>query len=337
MEKKSAINIDNIIFVCSVIALAIYSIFYNKMNPILLTVILTAFILVKSISEGAIDFDFKFCILVEIFLVKGMLDQMMGRPEVTYTTMVLPILMYMFGKLLIVSGSMYKRLYISLGVLTAGNTIVGLVSGYLTSKSPFASQGYYSVAFAGDVPFVSKTTFLFSFIFAVVAIVILVFVKIYESMTDQVKKKANFILKLAAVVVAIVFIFVYFKSDRFEAFKVGLYYMSQKPLGNFAYYLPFVIGGDSTKNMWGDFGRDYGVLIFLSLLIFFALTIWDAIKLWKNKQVPTTAKAWLLLLFVTMNIFYFVDSGAYIIQPLWYMGLMINGMISVVCKYETNN
>ena len=348
MEKiKSKITIANIIFVMACGFLAFYGLYYNSLSNVWVMVATIAFLLFPSFYVGRLRFDINFCFLMETFFVKAMLDQHTGRAWMVPTTMAMPMLTYLFGKLLVAEKAdvknadetgkvQFTKTYIAMGALSLGTLVLGLINWRLTSKSPVRIFGYYSVAFMGDTFYTNNLTYYFNFIFAgsfVVAALVWLFYKLTDKHEGFVKARP-FILAGLFVIGLVGFVIKYVRTERFLAFKEGVYLIVTKHWGNFGLDLTY---NNSTSNMWLDYGRDYGILVFVTLFIFFILTLKDAIKLALNKHVNIFCKALLLAAYIGLNIYYFVEAFAYQFAYLWYLGLIVCGIISEVSHNELYN
>ncbi|SHJ48818.1 hypothetical protein SAMN02745725_02660 [Pseudobutyrivibrio xylanivorans DSM 14809] len=339
-------KLAKIIFILACAFLAFYGLYYNSLSTVWLMVVTIPFILYQSIYVGHLRFDINFCFLMETFFVKAMLDQHIGKQDIVPTTMAIPMLMYLFGKLLVAKRDYnfigkkkrqkdYSRVKVLAvtSALTIGITVLGLLNFILTRKSPIAVLGYYNVAFTGNTFYTDKLAFCFNYIFAgcfAVAGLIWFVYRISEKNETVVKARPYVMLGVSAAV-AIGFAVKYIRTERFAALKEGIHLIITKHWGNFGLDLTH---NNSTSNMWLDYGRDYGILVFVTLFIFFILTIKDAVKLAANKKVDIFLKSLLLFMFIGTNVYYFVDSFAYQFPYYWYLGLVICGLISEVADWE---
>ncbi len=332
---KQHLSMANIMFLIACVFVAFYGLKYNTISNVWVMVVTIPYILVASLLVGRLRFDINFCFLMETFFVKAMLDQHTGRSWMVPTTIAMPMLAYLFGMLLATPKEDGKdfdvevRTGIALGALTFGTTILGVLNYLLTKKTPEFEQGLYSVAFTHGNMHTYTIMFLFNFIFIVSLVAALCVTWFYAIMSKstETRKIRKLVLTAGAILFSVVFLVWYLHTNRYTAMKEGLWLLIHNHWGNFA---GSVIGPTTTGNMWLDYGREYGILVFITLFIFLILTIKDAIKLACNKQVGIFVKSYLLILFVGLNIFYFVEMSAYVYTYLWYIGLMINGMISGV-------
>ncbi len=326
--------IHNIVFIVFCMLLAIYGLYYNSVENLWIMFAVVPFIVYQSIYVKHINFDINFCFLMETFLVKAVMDQQIGKADIVPTTMVLPMLMYLFGKL-IITDKKYpkKRTIISLGALTIGVSLLARINYILTKESPIGSLGYYSVAFKGDTLYTNKATFLFNFAFLgslILASIVFVLYKVL-SKNEKASKLRPIIVLILGIIAVLLGWFKYVKTENFAAFKEGVQLITTKHWGNFGLDLTH---NNSTYNMWLEYGRDYGILVFATLFIFFILTLKDAVKLVLNKNVDIFIKSWIIVLFAAINVYYFVDATAYTYPCIWYVGLIVCGMLSVVATWE---
>ena len=310
---------------------------------------------------GRLKFDINLAFLMETFFIKAMLDQHIGKEAIVPTTMAIPMLMYLFGKLLaarvvdfgeaetetnekaianlankshiIFKTSKTVSANITMLALAVGTLILGLLNFNLTRKSPVAIMGYYSVAFTGDTFYTDVLAYYFNFIFmlAIIAGLLTYFVYKLTDSNDLIKRYRGLALAVIYVLLLIAVAVKYIGTERFLAFKQGVGLMITQHWGNFGLELTY---NNSTSNMWLDYGRDYGILVFGTLLVFFILTIKDLIKLAINKNVGIFAKTVIILAFTGTNIYYFIDSFAYIYPQYWYVGLIVCGVLSEAAKVE---
>lgn len=330
---KNKNTIINIIFVMACMFLAFYGLYYNSLANIWVMVVTIPVILVLSLYAGKLRFDINLLFLMETFFVKAMLDQHTGREAIVPTTIAMPMLMYLFGKVL-VTDKPIKKSVIVVGSITAGTTVLGLLDWYLTKRSPIYPMGYYSVAFTGDTFYTNNLAFYFNFVFAIGFIVAAIVWASYK-VTDKkesIVKYRGLIFLVIYILGLLGFVIKYVRTERFLAFKEGVHLIITKHWGNFGLDLTY---NNSTSNMWLDYGRDYGILVFVTLFIFFILTIKDVIKLVLNKKVDIFTKTLLVTIYTFVNIYYFVDSFAYQFAYLWYIGLVVCGVISEVSHFGT--
>lgn len=331
MNSKYKNLLSNLILVIGWIFIAFYGLYYNSFNNMWIMVFTVPFILVRSCLLGKLHFDINLLFLMETFFIKAMLDQHIGKEAIVPTTMALPMLMYLFGKLL--AADTGKKVNISVLALTFGISILGMINAFLTSKSPVKVMGYYSVAFTDNTFYTDALSYYFNFIFIAAVVVGLIIFLIYKK-TDGIEAILKFRGLILAFLLAITMFVItvkYIKTENFLAFKQGVGLMITKHWGNFGLDLTY---NNSTSNMWLDYGRDYGILVFGTLFIFFILTIKDVIKLAVNKNVGIFTRTTLIIAFIGTNIYYFTDSFAYIYPQYWYIGLVVCGMISEVAKNE---
>ena len=344
--QKNKIIFNKLVFILACLFLLFWSLYYYSLNNIYIMVITISFILYQSLQVKELRFDINLCFLMETFFVKAMLDQHTGKAAMVPTTIALPMISYLFGKLLVVDNqteksnvdSMFskeKRAFMSIGAITIGVTILGILNYRLLRKLSLVSTGYYPVAFTNNAFFTNKLTFLFNFIFLTswgVAIAIWVFYKMTDKLEKQKKAQVRLtFISLPLVLALIVGIAMYVKTENYLAFKEGVYFIITKHWGNFGLDLTH---NNSTSNMWLDYGRDYGILVFITLFIFLLLTVKDALKLAMNNEVNIFIKSWVLILFIIINVYYFVDATAYVYQGIWYLGLVVCGVLSEMSNWS---
>ncbi len=331
---RENINIHNIVFILASVLLAVYGLYYNSVDNLWVMVVTVPFIIYQSLYVKHIKFDINFCFLMETFFVKAVIDQHIGKADMVPTTMALPMLVYLFGKLIVADKKPQRKdVIISLGAYSMGATFLAGINYILTRKSPIGAKGFYSVAFKGDTLYTNKATFLFNFAFAGAFVVASLILVLYRVLSKNVKviRLRPFILTVLTLLAGAVGMSKYVKTESFAAFKEGVQLITTKHWGNFGLDLTH---NNSTYNMWLEYGRDYGILVFATLFIFFLLTIKDAIKLALNKNVDIFIKSWIIVLFLAINVYYFVDATAYVYPCIWYVGLIVCGMLSEVANWE---
>lgn len=359
---KSKTNIKNGLFLVLCLVLVHYGLYYGILTNVRVMIIAGVFIVARSIYLTRIPFDINMLFLFEGFVVKALLDQHTGKAWKVPTTLAMPVLMYLFGKYLVAVRSTKKTKTVTkitpegpvkaevanptvektTGVFTAceravlsafsvaiGMTIYGLMNYHLTRENQvIARMGYYFLAFR-DGEFSSKNTFLFSFIpvaSIVVAILVFVFYKL-AAKNQRLNKIKHFVLLGVFIVISIIAIRIYVGDIRFEAFKEGVHLMVMQHWGNFTFT---VLELDTSGNMWLDYGRESGIMVLIPILIFFGLTIKDTIQLALNKSVGIFTKTLLITAFVLFNVYYFIESDAFVFQFYWFVGLAVSGAISVL-------
>ena len=333
MEKKLEINTSNIILILGWLSLLLYGLYYNSVNNILIIAVTVLFILFRCVQLRQIRFDITFVFLMEAFLIKAILDLHIGKDAIVPTTMAIPMLLYLYGKLLVANtscniddGAQELRANISMLFLGIGVSVLGIINFWLTRKSPIKSMGYYSVAFTNDKFYTDAFTYYFNFIFVLAYLIAAIMFLFYKFSNNSRFIKIIRVLLIAIVVVIIsIFAYKYTTTERFAALKQGISLIVEKPWGNFGLELTY---NNSTCNMWLDYGRDYGVLVFGPLLVFQILTFINLVKLTLNKNIGIFTKTLFLVVFCGINIYYFTDPFAYANPQYWYIGLVIYGMVS---------
>lgn len=359
---KSKTNIKNGLFLILCLVLVHYGLYYGILTNVRVMIIAGIFIIARSIYLTRIPFDLGMLFLFEGFVVKAMLDQHTGKAWKVPTTLAMPVLMYLFGKFVVAVRPTKKtktvtkitpegpaevevanptaektagvftsseRAVLSLIAVSIGMTIYGIMNYRLTQGNQIiARMGYYFLAFR-DGEFSSKNTFLFSFIplvSIVVAFLAFAFYKLVAK-NERVNKIKHFVLLGVFVVIALIAIRIYVGDIRFEAFKEAVHLMVVQHWGNFNFT---VLELDTSGNMWLDYGRESGIMVLVPILIFFGLTIKDTIQLALNKAVGIFTKTLLISAFVLFNVYYFIESDAFIFQFYWFIGLAVSGAISVL-------
>ena len=220
--------------------------------------------------------------------------------------------------------------------LALGQAIVGLVDVRLTHASPIWPLGYYSVAFLGDTVYTNRITMYANFIMPlslmVAAIVWLIFkwagagdsqrAVSQESGSKRVVLVKKMILA-AGILAALAFGICYFRSIHFQALKEAAALMVTEHWGNFHFT---VLDTDTSGNMWLDYGRESGIMVFAPLFIFFLLTIKDVVRMMREHRATVFVKAFVLISFVLWNIYYWMDATAFIYPYYWFFGLFVSGV-----------
>ena len=337
--KKS---FDYIAIIVSSLIMCWYGIYYYSIpNKTLMSAMICA-IVIMCLNLKQIRFDLTFCFLMETFFVKAVLDQQTGKADIVPTTMAVPMLVYLFGKLFASLSDKHGArnnksretfALMGLGMLSIGTTIHGLLN-YRASKNLELIKMDYYTEFKDISIVVEKLTYQFNYSFLLAFFIALVVALIFYFAKKN--SKINILAKIAvfaaAVVVIIKFIAYYTKTTRYLALLEGIHLITTKHWGNFGLDLTYK---NSTSNMWLDYGRDYGILVFGTLFIFFIFTIKDLILLLFNKSVSVFMKTLLVCAFVLTNVYYFIDSRAYLYPCYWYVGLIICGIISEFSHMST--
>ena len=204
-------------------------------------------------------------------------------------------------------------------------------------------MGYYSVAFTNNTFYTDKFTYYFNYIFVLAFIIAgIVFVICKYNSNQFIRKHIRILFTIILVFFIIVLVRKYAGTEYFLAFKQGVALILEKPWGNFGLDLSF---NNSTSNMWLEYGRDYGVLVFGTLFIFLSLTVSDLIRLVLNKNISIFTKTLFVVVFCGINIYYFIDAFSYTNPQYWYIGLIICGIINELankslqtsCEFDITN
>jgi len=334
MEKQ--INkIKYIPFILDLIAIFLYGLFYYAIDEKQTAIVVAILILVTLLFIKKLRFDINICFLVETFIVKLTLDQQIGNAEYVSTSIVMPILVYLFGKLFVAIPNLQKnnneivvKRYAVVGILllTIGTFIHGLLNYKYSLNLGLIDKNYFT-EFKDITIVVDRVTYNFNYIFICSLIIALVMMCVFYFAKKNNRTRILAITCTIAIVIIIIirFLMWYVGTTRFLALQEGIHLMTTKHWGNFGLDLTYK---NSTSNMWLDYGRDYGILVFGTLFIFFILSIKDAVLLVLNKNISVFTKSFLLCSFVLTNVYYFIDSRAYLYPCYWYVGLIICGMLS---------
>ena len=336
------LTMGNVVYLIACLCIAFWGLYYNSLSNIWLMAFAIIFIIFQSIRVGKIRVDINLLFLAETFFIKAMFDQHIGKADIVPTTMALPMLMYLLGKLLVLDKDSKTedtlgetiRANIAFSFLTLGTSLLAVLDYRLTRKSPVASMGYYSVAFTNDTFYTNAASYYFNFIFIgcfILSVLVWLFYKLTYN-KEKIVKIRPYILLFAALASILTILLKYVKTERYLALKQGVQLITTRHWGNFGGDLTY---NNSTSNMWLDYGRDYGILVFITLFIFLIITVKDTVKLACNKNVGIFCKTFLVSSFIAVNTYYFIDSFAYMYPYLWYIGLVINGMISVMAYKDT--
>ena len=337
--KKSG---EYIVFGLVSLLMLFYGLYYYNVSNMTVIVAVAFAIALMCVIVKRIRFDMTFCFLMETFFVKAVLDQQTGKADIVPTTMAVPMLMYLFGKLFASLSDKHGTrnnksretfALIGLGMLSIGTTIHGLLN-YRASKNLELIKMDYYTEFKDISIVVEKLTYQFNYSFLLAFFIALVVALIFyfAKKNNKINILSKIVVFAAAVVVIIKFIVYYTKTTRYLALLEGIHLITTKHWGNFGLDLTYK---NSTSNMWLDYGRDYGILVFGTLFIFFILTIKDLILLLFNKSVSVFMKTLLVCAFVLTNVYYFIDSRAYLYPCYWYVGLIICGIISEFSHMST--
>lgn len=330
--KKS---IDYLAIVAASLVMLWYGIFYYAIPNITLMIAMICAIVIMCLSVRHIRFDLTFCFLMETFFVKAVLDQQTGRADLVPTTMAVPMIAYLFGKLLATTSNNHgkknrvgreKFLLIGMIMLTIGATLHGALNYKASANLALTKMDYYT-EFEDITIVVEKLTYQFNYTFICSLFVALIVACIFyfAKKNKNIAVAAKVCIGVGAVAVIIRFVLWYVDTTRYLALQEGIHLITTKHWGNFGLDLTYK---NSTSNMWLDYGRDYGILVFGTLFIFFILSIKDAVLLFFNKNISAFTKTFLVCSFVLTNVYYFIDSRAYVYPCYWYVGLIICGIIS---------
>jgi len=364
---KEKISIQNILFILLCGLMLYYSAKFSGISNVKLMIIAGAYILIRSIYMGHLKFDMNMLVLFEGFVIKAMLDQHTGKAWKVPTTLAMPVLMYLLGKVIatvkykknekkqyplatIARGEAFKpepeqppvmvaselgselrtwifTVAIAIGLLGFARTMLAVTEG-----SVFQAFGYYVLPYSDEV-MVDKYELWFGFI-PVVSIVLACLAWSIDCLTRKcfaTKEgllKRKWIIYLAIYLVAFISFLVWYVRDiRFQALKEAINLMITEHWGNFHFT---VMPIDTSSNMWIDYYRESGILVGAFLIMFFVMIIKDAIQLVINANVTIQTKTLLISMFTLFNIFYFIQSTAFDHQFFWFFGLMVSGMISTV-------
>lgn len=99
--------------------------------------------------------------------------------------------------------------------------------------------------------------------------------------------------------------------------------MLKYPLENYG----IMDGYDESHSMLLEYGRVYGLTVFIGLVVFRLLIIKDIIKMMISKTDRLKAKYLLVPACVSVNIYYTLEPNGFDLRYIWMPGLFISGMI----------
>ncbi len=309
LEKiKNNISFSNIVFIAICGIIAYYSSRYPDVSNTTIMLIAGIYILGRSFSVKKLDFDMTLLFLFTTFVIKAMLDQHTGKAWKVPTTLAMPVLMYLFGKLIATSKNIKTDFDSQIRIWIA---VIAMAVGML----------------------INNRDFLFNRIPAS-AVVIAAICGALDLLLTKIAAKNEKLLKLKWIPFAIVGVIalgkvaIWYHGDiRYIAFREALHLMITQHWGNFAFT---VFPENTSSNMWLDYGRESGAMVMIPLAIFLVLSVVDSVKMALSRKIGLATKILLLVAFVLFNIYYFIDAVAFTYQYLWFFGLVINGMISAV-------
>ena len=117
---------------------------------------------------------------------------------------------------------------------------------------------------------------------------------------------------------------------RFSMDLTGFKNMLKYPLEDYV----SLYGLAHPHSMLLEYGRVFGISIWILLVLFRLCIIKDAIVLALRKNEYSWIKYLLIPAFVAINLYYSVELNGYAHRYLWMIGLFISGMISEVAKNE---
>lgn len=118
-----------------------------------------------------------------------------------------------------------------------------------------------------------------------------------------------------------------FHNIRFEVAKQGLKLLIENPNGGFITTIDPDI--TSTHNMWLEYGREFGLIVFLLLVMFLAMVIYNLLKMIvKYKEYDNSLL--FLAVFVALNAFYMLEPIQSISDSSQFVLIffIISGMVS---------
>ncbi|SCZ81241.1 hypothetical protein [Pseudobutyrivibrio xylanivorans] len=122
-----------------------------------------------------------------------------------------------------------------------------------------------------------------------------------------------------------------FSNVRFSMDWNGFKSMIKYPLSD--YELEY--GLEPPHSMVLEYGRVYGITVFIGLSLFRILTIKDAFVLALDRKLNSTIKYLLFPAFTCVNLYYSMEPNGHALRYIWMPGLFISGMIRG--WYEYNN
>lgn len=317
-KLKERCTVSNFLFIFACLFLLIYSkdfIIFPGKYLIGFTLI---FVLINSLYIGKFDFDLRLLFLAEAFLNKGILDLHAKAFELVPIAMISPVLMYMLGKVIATNREGDSKQFSQ--ILKCNVAFIALTIGM--------TVGALKVINGGNRPIL---LFELSFAICVVAALINVVIDKLLDKKESIKKILIYIGWIIIGILAVIFMRWYFCNDRFALLKEGFGMLMRAKWGG--YGVDYIPPTYSTM-MWLDYAGHYGQLICFPIYIFEVFTVIDTVKLARNKNVSLYTRTILIMSFVFTNMFYFLEGIPYSWPCFWYIGLVINGMISVVARYE---
>lgn len=335
---KNKICLSNLLFIAVCLVIAVYSSRYPVYTSGIIMLMTGGYILIRSISVGKLDFDMTMMFLFTAFVIKAMLDQHTGKAWKVPSTLAMPVMLYLFGKL-IATGKQVKsdfgsqiRIWVAVIAMAIGMALFGFSTQKATVGTDVESLNYYYMAYANGVV-INEHTYLFNYI-PVIGIAIAAICGLIDRLLTLVLGKKEKLIKFKCIpfvvagLVALGMFFKWYHGDiRYPAFREALDLMITQHWGNFHFTLLPI---DTSCNMWLDYGRESGAMVMIPLAIYLVLSVLDAIKMLFNRRLSVATKVLLIWLFVVFNIYYWIESTAFVYQYLWYFGLMVSGMIGAV-------
>lgn len=295
-------------------------------------VVSIAYIFCQAIYIKKMRFDLNLLFLSEPFFIRAMIQMHTGRSGDVPKTLAMPLLAYFFGKMLVAERneeSSECKSVISTAALGLGLTLAGFISYRSTISSQFADTGYYFFPFNADAFYLNELMFYFNFSFAICFLGAICVALLWKMLgkNNMTSKVRSYIFACLGTLFLLIMAIWYVKNIRFAAFKEGIRCLFTEYWGIFT---TTVMYDYSTSNMWLDFEKNFGIMVFLPLFIFLLLTIKDTVKLTINRNVGIFSKTLLVLLYVVLNLYYFTEPSASVYPYLWYIGLIVNGIISQI-------
>lgn len=269
----------------------------------------------------ALPLDWKLMFLIQAMIAAGVHDLYTGRADLV-PICGLPVVCYIVGLYI---GRIRVRGQ-NIGILAAGllltfaSSIKGLVELQKTNQTEFKGTGLYLDISTGNM--VDKSLMIFDF--ALLACLIASLLLWALGKMKPAGKPWLTWLEIALLALIVAFIFRHdIRDGRLAAIKEAIKLIWDNPWGGFTVT---ALGINTSHDMYLDYARDYGCVVFYTLVIFQLLQILDWIRLVFVYKLKSLESFFLGLSLAFLTCFYLLESTAMQYRYMWYAGLILAGM-----------
>ena len=305
----------------------LYGVFY-EITPIIVVCLLLGMYLVYRGFKTCVHISFPVVFLMQGLIIAAFLNIILYE-AISITYFAAPVIVYLFAIEWILEKKddialARKRQYFTYFALAIGMFIYALMTYTLNIKSHLIGT-YFGITQADiskyQVPLIEFCMFLAlaAFIWAAFTFIdhklisVIIFVAVIFASYLLYKIIGIFLLGNTGGIL---------HNIRYANIQESIRLLFMVPVGG---YDLTANGFNSSYNMWLEYGRKYGMVVFFLLEVFKVATIVDAVKLLLIKG--DKIKFLLLPAFILFNLFYSFEYLAIDYVYLWLFGLFISGMI----------